>query len=72
MAYRNWSDFHNLAERQYVILSLSESEGLRHDIERFVSDSLGALLPTTYRGLSSATLQEVEDEVVEHVVGLFL
>ena len=36
VACRNRSDLHNLAESQYVTLSLSETEGLRHDIEREV------------------------------------
>ena len=63
---RDTSDFHNLAEGQSVTLSLSAEE-TRHDIEKFVSDSMGMLLD----GQTSAELQAVQN-LVEHAAGSFL
>lgn len=69
---RNAPDLVKFAERQYVTLSLSASEGSHHDIERFASESLEALLATIYHGLPSAKLQVVKNLVVEHATGSFL
>ena len=54
-----------------MTLSLS-AECLRHDIDKFVSDSLGMLLASRYDGQASAELQAVQDLVVKHTAGSFL
>ena len=69
---RDTTDLLSLAGRQYVTLSLLQSEGLRHDIETFVSDSLGALRDRKHQELLSTTLQAAENLVVEHAAGSFL
>ncbi len=69
---RDTSDLLNLAERQYVTLSLLESESLRHDIEKFVSDSLEALVTTEYHSLAYANLHAIKNLVVERAAGSWL
>ena len=64
---RDTSDFHDLAEGQSVTLSLS-AEDSRHDIEKFVSNSLEILLD----GQTSAELQAVQNLIVKHARGSFL
>ena len=63
-------DLLSLAGRQYAILSLSQSEGLRHDIRTFVSDWVGARFDRSY--LPSTILEEVADLTVQHAAGSFL
>ena len=69
---RDTPDLLNFAERQCVTLTLSESESSRHDIEKFVSDSLQAPLATRYHRELPTTLQAVDNLVVEQAAGLFM
>ena len=68
---RDTLNFQNLVGRQLVNLSFS-AEGLRHDIEKFVSDSLEMLLASRYDGQASAELQAIQDVVVKNAAGSFL
>lgn len=67
---RDITDVLSLAGWQYVTLNLSQSEGLRHDIEMFVSDWLRARSDRSY--LPSTTLKRAESLIVEHAAGSFL
>ena len=67
---RNITDVLSLAGRQNVTLNLSQYEGLRHDIEMFVSDWFRARPDKNY--LPSTMLEEAESIIVEHAAGSFL
>ena len=69
---QNTSDLPEFTERIYVTSSFLRPEDLHHDIKLFVSHSLEALFATTYHGLPSAKLHEVENLVVEYAAGLFM
>ena len=69
---RNGDDILSRAGRQCVTLSLFQYEGLRNDIETYVSGSLEALLDERYPELSSTSLKAVKKLTVEHAAGSFL
>ena len=69
---RDTTDMLSLAGRQYVSLSLPQCQGLRDDIEAFVSGSLETLLDSRHQELPSRILQQFESSTVQHAAGSFL